>query len=206
MVAFIGKLFGGHPKDAGEAFWQWFRAHSAELRKVTDGRESICSKLEAQMQAVHHGLTFAFGRKVDGDREFIVSADGARPIFPVVQKLVTSAPGIPGWKIIAFRPAGGWGLKFKMDGLIMAADDIWYAAQMNGEVIDLALYVDYSAVKADAKSVAQGACILLDHGLGEYIVGTRIGRIDFQPLPDDPLSSGLKPLPEITEAMHKLIR
>ncbi|HEY3297671.1 MAG TPA: hypothetical protein VGK34_03360 [Armatimonadota bacterium] len=205
-MSFMNRLFSRKPKDTNQAFWQWFIAHSAELLDVTTCQEDICGELYAQMKIVHKGLVYAFGPETDGKREFIVSADGIKTVFPAVLTLVNSAPDIPRWRIIAFRPAAGWGIKMQMGDTAIGAEDIWYMAEEDDGRVNLVLFIRNSMMESDLKTAKEIAFLLLDFGLGEYIVETKIGSIDFQPLPDDPLPSSLNPLPELSAAVNRLIR
>lgn len=204
-MSLLDKLLDRKPEDPNEAFWKWFQANSAELRKVTTGKEKICDLLLRQMRKVHKGLTFAFGPETDGRREFVISADGIRDAFPAVQTLARESPYLAGWKIIAFRPAVGWGMNIKIGEIEIGADDIRFTSKPNDIKIDLMLYIKGNLLEIDRNAIMQAVFLLLDHGLGEYIIETRIGHIDVQPFPDEPLPSAIRPLPELTEIANRLI-
>ncbi len=191
----MGVLFGRGGKTREERFWEWFGRNSDDLAAVTDCRERVCDSLAAQMRKIDKNLTFAFGPAVDGRREFIVSADGIRAAIPAVKKLVEAAPSLPGWSIIAFRPPGDLG-SVSLGGRELGPDDIWFSSQESDGLVHLALYIrDLS--RETFRPLAQGAFILLDHCLGEYAVMTRVGGIDFQPLPIDPVAERLRPFSEL---------
>jgi hypothetical protein len=67
-------------------------------------QDRIFDRLAAEMHKVDHDLTFEFGPKENGKREFIISADGNIRTFPKVETLYAAAPVLPHWTIIKFRP------------------------------------------------------------------------------------------------------
>ncbi len=203
-MAFLGKLFGGGGGDPYQQFWQWFQANSAELLKVSTCQEPICKDLYARMKRVNPGLVYAFGPVRDGGREFVVSADGNKSLFPIVQRLVAVAPRIPGWLIIAFRPATGFGMSTRIGEHSISPDDFWFSAKQNGVLVDLKLHVRLPDPAIDHQMVLRITFLLLDHGLGEYTVETRIGQIDVQPLTRDPAELSLRPLKELPDVLKQL--
>jgi hypothetical protein len=200
-MGIFNKLLGDS-KAPEPRFWEWFAEHSDELMAVATAREKICDALVRQMRKVDRGLMFAFGPTRDGRREFVVSADGIRSVFPAVQKLVAAAPDLPGWKIIAFRPAAD------LDSITfgdrkMGKDDIWFHAYSSQGAAAVDLYIrDYT--EATAQPLTQAAFLLLDYALGEYDVETKLGALSFKPLPIDPVAEGLKPFRELPETVRQL--
>ena len=204
-MSLLDKLLDRKPEDPNETFWKWFQTNSNELRKVVTCKEKICDMLLKQLHKVHKDLTFAFGPETDGRREFVISADGIRDAFPAVQTLARESPYVAGWKIIAFRPAVGWDAAVKLDEISIGANDVWFKSELNEMKIDVILYIKKHLLEINKEAIMQAVFLLLDYGLGEYIIETRIGSLDLQPLPDEPLPSSIKPLPELTTVTNKLI-
>ncbi|MHB1458458.1 MAG: hypothetical protein ACYC0V_16240 [Armatimonadota bacterium] len=204
-MSLLDKLLDRKPEDPNETFWKWFQANSHELRKVTTCKEKICDMLLKQLHKTHKDLTFAFGSEKDSRREFVISADGNRDAFQAVQTLARTSPYMAGWKIVAFRPAVGWDAVVKFDEISIGADDVWFKSELNDIKIDVILYLKRHLLEINKESVMQAVFLLLDYGLGEYVIETRIGNLDLQPLPDEPLPPHIKPLPELTTVTNKLI-
>jgi hypothetical protein len=204
-MSLLDKLLDRKPEDPNEGFWKWFQANSADLRKVTTCNEKVCDLLLKQMRKVHKDLTFAFGPEKDGRREFVISADGIRDAFQAVQTLARSSPYMAGWKIVAFRPAVGWDAEVVIDKISIGADDIWFRHELSDMKINLMLYIRKHLMDIERSSVMQAVFLLLDHGLGEYVIETRIGHLDLHPLPDEPLPPDIRPLPELTSVANRLI-
>jgi hypothetical protein len=197
-MGLFDKLRGGSPE---ERFWNWFAYNSVDLTTVATCQEPVCGKLSSELQKVCKGLAFAFGPTEGGRREFVVSADGKKELFPAVHSLVAAAPQIPGWKIIAFRPGGSF-FSVQVGGVEIGPEDIWFRADDNGSKVDLLLSVK-GMTEGDLKTIGGAVFLLLDHAVGEYEVGTRIGKVGFSPLPSDPAATGLKPFTEITGVVKR---
>lgn len=96
------RLFSKPTKE--QRFWSWFARNTDRLFQFEADQEAIFDDLGAALEKVHPGLTFEFGPVREGKREFIVSADGIRELFPAVRALVAAAPVLSRWAIIPFRP------------------------------------------------------------------------------------------------------
>ncbi|MBO9640229.1 MAG: hypothetical protein J7576_18815, partial [Siphonobacter aquaeclarae] len=91
-------------KNATEAFWSWFKKNADVYYHFEQDQDILFPKLKAALKKVHPDLVFEFSQILeDGSREFIISADGIKSIFPVVADLVGQAPTLNKWKIVAFR-------------------------------------------------------------------------------------------------------
>jgi len=188
-------VFGQSPQAR---FWDWFQRNAERLLHFEAEQEALFAELSAELMRVHKGLTFELGPLQHGQREFILSADGIRKRLSVVQALVDAAPPLPGWKITAFRQRKSLDLRIRLGESELGADDIWFASQTEGQQTGLRLYIR-GLGEANRREMLQLAFILLDCALGEYDVATRVGSIEFHPLPPDPAARDLRPLPELRE-------
>jgi len=195
------KLFSR--ESAEQRFWRWFLENSSRLFAFESDQEKVVGELRKALGRVHSGLTFEFGPVNDGQREFIVSADGIKDRFPAVLRLVKAAPAMPEWIVIPFRPpknlaAFQAGAMFKFGEHRLGHDDIWFAAEPDGQRIGLAICIR-GLTEDNRQALGGAAFILLDSALGEYAVEMQVGFIDLQPLPADPREAGLRPFGEIRE-------
>jgi hypothetical protein len=187
--------------NAPARFWEWFQRNSDRLYHFETDQESVFAELSGELARVHRGLAFEFGPEEGGRREFVVSADGIRAVFPAVQELVRAAPPLPGWKITAFRPPRGLDMSITIGAYSLSADDVWFAPRPAGRRIGLRLHVR-GLNKRNEGLLGQAAFILLDSAIGEYAAGTRVGPVELRPLPDDPAAQGLHPLVAIGEVLQ----
>jgi hypothetical protein len=189
----LSRLFGVDPQ---KRFWKWFEDHASSLAAVKSGRDPILQKVARELRKVDPGLDFEMGLSEDDQCEFIVSANGIRKVFPVVEHLVACAPTLPGWKIIAFRQPKGSVPEIRYENFLLKAEDVWFSYKRRMDKVDLTIYI--RDLSPDNKEQAIGASfILLDSMLGEYLVATGIGFLEHKPLPDSPAARGFQPLSEI---------
>jgi hypothetical protein len=183
-------------KSREEAFWEWFKANAHLVREAETGQEDILHALYSQLNKVQKGLTFELGPISDNQREFIISADGIRERFPAVQKLVAAAPEFPDWEIIAFRQPKGFDGRVQFGDIELSPEDIWFSAHPEGNLTGLKIFLR-GLSEQNKQALAGAAFILLDSILGEYALETRVGTIEWEPLPHDPEGRGLKQLKDL---------
>lgn len=189
-------IFSRTPPE--ERFWLWFQEHSDELFNVESDQARLFKALSAELDRVESGLTFEFGPKVGGRREFIISADGIRERFPAVRQLAAAAPPMPMWVVIPFRPPKDIGMTIEFAGNRLGPDDIWFAAEPDNQRIGLTLYIK-GLTDANSRVLGGAGLLLLDNALGEFVVETQVGFIDWRPLPAYPSAEGLTPFRRIRE-------
>ena len=189
----LSKLFGIDPY---KRFWKWFENHASSLAAVRSGDDPTLQKLDRELRKVHPNLNFEMGLSDDDELEFIVSANGIKSVFPVVEQLIACAPTLPNWKMIAFRQPKGSVPEILYQNFLLKAEDVWFSHKHRMDKVDLTIYI--RDLSPDNAEQAIGASfILLDSALGEYFVATKIGLIEHKPLPDNPAARGFQPLSEI---------
>ena len=180
------------------AFWTWFLAHREEIECALGNPQALVRQLAPRLHRVHGDLTFEVGRAAGGAFSFVVSADGLVQTIPAVEALVAAAPEIPGWRIVAFRPPKASVGPFQFQDHGFSPDDFWYAPMMNdnGDRLDLVIAVVEERAEADDERVIGAVFLLLDALIGEYLVMTRVGAIDFAKVPAADLTDaqGFKPI------------
>ena len=185
-----------------ERFWQWFQSRSDRLFDLELDQPRVFDELSAALHKVEEGLTFEFGPVQDGKREFIVSADGIRDRFPAVRRLVEAAPSMPRWVVIPFRPPRDIEMTIEILGHQLGPDDIWFVAESDSGRVGLTLFVR-GLGDHNRQELCGAGFLLLDNALGEFVVETQVGFIDWQVLPGDPPAGGLKPFRKIREVFDK---
>jgi hypothetical protein len=184
-----------------QRFWRWFEDNSERLFNWEADQERVFADLKCALAKVNAGLVFEFGPARPDRREFTVSADGVRKLFPAVIDLVAAAPSLPRWEVLAFRqPVSDptLPLTLEFNSLKLSTDDVWFVAQPRGDVVGLHLFI--RGLTADNNKLLSGAAfVLLDSVLGEYVVETQVGSVDSQPLPDRPEVHGLSPFSQVRE-------
>jgi hypothetical protein len=196
---------GFFSKDTAEAtFWKWFAKHQDRLEHFERDQEQLMDEVGAALKKYKEGLVFEIGALKEGSRDFVISADGIKELFPAVSKLAVSAPQMPGWKITAFRPRMDDYARFSLEygGRKFDPKDIWFYSRIEDGHFD-AIFYHPSYREEDRNLITSATYILLDMAIGEYDVVTGIRQLDHQLLPPDAKSEGLRPFSEFREAFDE---
>lgn len=186
-------------RDPIEEFWAWFAANAESFRAMNPPNDRALKQLHGKLAEVKAGLVPEFALENGVATTLVISADGNRALFPDVVAVVRRAPELPGWRIVAFRQPGRLTVAIEMHGQRLGAADLWFSTEQDGAKTGVNLFV--RGLTDDNRQLLGGAAfLLLDNALGEYLVETAIGFVDFHPLPEEP-GPGLRPFPELVEAI-----
>jgi hypothetical protein len=196
-------LFGFSASDASATpetdFWTWFEKNQTELFDFEHDREKTFDRLAVEMHKVDPNLTFEFGPKQDGQREFVISADGIRKAFPKVESLYASAPPLPKWKFIKFRPRRE-PFDLNYNGVSVKASSVLALVEHSGQLAGITLYIP--GYTSTARKTYLGiAFLFLDQALGEYDVETRVGFVEVKA--PSAASPGARPLSELPKSVDE---
>jgi hypothetical protein len=171
---------GSTKTDPDRAFWNWFTDHAQGLAKKPSLID-VMDEVQGELKKQHHGVIAEIGPAGE-NRLLVLSADGDRKAFSMVQQLFAARPSVIGWKIVAFRPreAKRPMPTIEMNGRKLNPAALRYLAERNGEKLDIQLYVPGYVIGEE--TVVLMAFLALDHTLGEYDVETKIGAIDLLPI------------------------
>lgn len=160
-------------------FWIWFEENQDEIYHFERDQERTFDKLQEALSKVHPDLTFEFGPVEDGKREFVISADGIIEAFPAVEALHSSAPSLPRWTIIKFRPRRP-AMEIRLGDLKLEPTDIGVSIEADGSKAGLTVFLkDFDQSRTD--QYRQAVFIMLDQAIGEYDMETKVGFIELQP-------------------------
>lgn len=189
--------------DDPATFWQWFadngeRIFTSLIGKDDQAREIASEEMTAALASVAEGVTFVFGNKPDGVREFVLSADGKTQFADAVKELAASAPELPGWTVVAFRPrmAIAESLVLRIRDEDVGPDDVWFAVQEAEDGLALTFHVR-GLLPDNEELRAMGAMLLMDHALGELDVMMLVDSFETEPLSSDPKAEGLHPFRDL---------
>ncbi len=176
-------------------FWKWFQTNEAALFDFEKNQEAIFDQILAKLHQVNPDLTFEFGPTKNGRREFIISADGIKAAFPSVEALYASAPAMPRWQFIKFRPQRA-PADISYGSVHVKADSVRIQLQPAGAKTNIVVYLPaYS--EAQHQSFMAITFLFLDQALGEYDVEMFVDKIDIKSVNEVPPGSySLKQLPD----------
>lgn len=179
-------------------FWTWFQKNEEMLYSFEMNPEQAFTQLSAQLGKVDENLAFLFGPpNEDGTREFILSANGIAASFPAVEALHGAAPDLPRWTFGKFRPRLEPPEHISLEGRTLMSDDISYRMYEDGEKVGFLIFME-GLSEQEISLFQHIGFLFLDHILGEYDVGTRVGFIEFLPATDD-RAAGASPLTDLAD-------
>jgi hypothetical protein len=161
------------------AFWRWFQANETRLFDFERDQDRIFDELQTQLHRIQPSLTFEFGPKQEGKREFVISADGIKDAFPAVVGLADAAPPLPRWKITKFRPRRGFQSPVTLNGLRISPEQLQFTIEPDGDKAGITLFIEGYNLREHEK-YAGVVYLMLDQALGEYDVETKVGFIELK--------------------------
>jgi len=204
-VAALAVCSGGCGRATPEQdFWRWFERNEPTLFDYEKDRERTFDRLISELHKVNSSLTFEFGPRRDGRREFTLSADGVLAAFPKVESLYAAAPALPRWHFLKFRQRQK-PTSISFGGVSVDSRAVKAQAEPAGQKVDLTLFVPgYS--ETDKQTYNAITFLFLDQTLGEYDVEMRVGGIVVRPVSEAPAQTcSLEKLPEVFDAFLKTI-
>jgi len=187
-------------------FWKWFESNQNEFFKLDfedeNAVESAFEKLSQEMKSFNESIVFEFSPVLDnGKREFVLSADGLKTVFPDLLDLFKRSPELEKWEIIPFRQAfqSDPGLEFA-DGFKLSWDKVMFQYKPTPEGLSIDFYIeDYHRGN---KNFGIGLVVLLDSYLGEYDAVMQIRFVNTHAL-DRFNSSHLKEFKELKQVVEE---
>ena len=209
-MGFLSRFKLGKPsKWTASEFWAWFaspdgqQAMSGILSSGGKSSESAQKALSASLQRVSPDLVWGVGGGSEGDSRMVleISAGGLSSLAADVTALVSAAPEVPNWKIVAFKqpqPDFAVSIGEGHESIDSNSVKVWATPRNDGHY-DLQIFLP---VPADfpAKMLPEVGFIMLDHVLGEFAVMTRMGDLKFQSLLIAP--PGVIPLSEFAKQLQ----
>lgn len=152
-------------KEVAE-FWQSFKSNSRRLEQARSADSAAYDELLEALQKIDDGLFFEFAVS-PGDCELIVTAEGKRNLFSLVEQIVAAAPTVKGWKIFALKPKLGFPEFVQWEGYQVAISEVVFDPLENeSDELGLRLLVPDMADE-DTDSAHNALLRAIDHGLGE---------------------------------------
>ncbi|MCF8713742.1 hypothetical protein JM658_02795 [Joostella atrarenae] len=187
-------LFTKQTKE--DKFWNWFaknqKVYYDEIENL-EIRERIFSELSTELKKINQDLVFEFSPIYkNGIREFTVSAEGIKDLFPTVEKLIEKAPEIKNWQFNAFRQRiPGDDIHIQYGDFKIGYSDIYFR-YIDGQYGKLGIELNISDYDGNNQT-KNAVYILLDGLIGEYDITMGIDWIDWVKL-DESNIENLNPI------------
>lgn len=198
-----GRRLKAGPEPAQHPFWGWFIRTIAPLGAAGLDEDDIVARIDAEFSKYHPDLAFELWGP-DGDTvDFVISADGRTELFGEVLDVVRSAPRIPGWRIVAFRPRRSIRARVSAMGHQLSGDQIWYHCEPEDGRLRVSLFVE--DIDDDNWDIlCASACVLLDMALGEFDAATKIAALEHYPMNDETRTLAPKPLAQLADEIDRI--
>lgn len=182
-------------------FWNWFRANDANLRAMPDADHPFWDVALEQLQLVNPDLWFEMSNEIRGRREFVISAESNRALFPLVDAMVAAAPSMSAWRIVALKPALGFDFKHNYEDVEYDPHTMWFwplESSSHPEDLGLRIAIPWDR-DLEERAARFAVFMILESGLGEREFASTVQYIEVVELPDDPAKDGYIELPELPD-------
>lgn len=208
---FDAKLLNWNVLDHQEAekideFWNWFKNNQEEFYNLDhekmDELEMSFQKLDIQLKSLNESFTYEFSPVFEnGKREFILSADGVRDVFPDLLDLFKRSPDLEKWEFIPFKQGFDEDPQLELNnGYKLSWDKVMFESEETDEGLSIDFYIeDYNE---EDENFAMGLVMLLDWYLGEYDAVMQITYADIHRL-NRRKSNHLKEFKELKGVVEK---
>ncbi len=163
-------------------FWAWFKENEKNIwLNIEKDSDEIVREIDRQIKMINDDIAFEIYFEInDGKRDFVISADGIKDIFPEVLKLKDKAPKFHRWNIIAFRPRTNQKDQcIEIDNLCLDYDKIFFKHNFNSIPFDIDVYI--KGYDGKDNRYVHGYFLLLDTLIGEYEAVTAIRNTQIYP-------------------------
>jgi len=187
------------PRPNIHEFWCWFSAHKPELDVMVDTESALWAQALAQIKSIDPGLWFELSHPDGTPREFILTVEGKKDMFPLVESMIAQAPKLPDWRFYALKPAMGFDFTTRYEEVLLEPKKMWFLPLANeSRPAELALRVGIPNLTPDVhRQASNGVLVVLDTALGERSAASDIVHIEICALPQNPEADGFVELPEL---------
>ena len=167
--------------DKIAAFWEAFEDSAADLAQASSADTPVYDELLEELQEIHEGLFIEFATS-PGECELIVTAEGEKSLFALVEEIVAAAPTVKDWRIFALKPKLGFPEFIQWEGYQLSIDDVVFDP-MESESGELGLLLLVPGLEDKDADKAHNALLrAIDHGLGERNFAEAVAFTEIAPL------------------------
>jgi len=178
-------------------FWRVFQRHKDGLESLSSADNPTYDIVLEQLQHIHPRLYFEFSSN-PGASELIITADGDRSLFDLVDSIVSASPVIRGWVVFALKPKHGFPVAVTWEGVRVRIADIVFEALETERSKDLFIRMYVPGIASETADDAHNALLrALDHALGEREFAEAVQGTEVFRLPDDAAKDDYIPLTDL---------
>jgi hypothetical protein len=182
--------------DMISEFWAWFDSYRDGVDATGPSRDQHIDEILERISRIEPGLAVELGVREDGIKEMTISPDGVRERFPFVEQIVSQAPSMEGWEVVAFRQPIKADFSLQYGDLELRPSELFFLPLEEDGTLDIIVY-GQGFSDQDKDDLGYHGLIMMDSLIGEYNCVTQIRHYDFQELPDEQEREGLLPLSQL---------
>jgi hypothetical protein len=161
-------------------FWGWFVREKLLFETMTDAnRDERLNLILEHLAPISDGLALEVSKEFHGVRDIIISADGDKSKFPIVQEIVKGAPKISGWTVTAFRQKANEDFVLTYENFRLSPSEMSFRPFIDGDSLDLLIYADSIGSK-NQEDVVKYGLIAMDNVIGEYAATLKVRSFEFK--------------------------
>jgi hypothetical protein len=161
-------------------FWGWFEREKPLFETMTDStRDERLNILLEHLSLISSDLAVEVSKEFHGVRDIIISADGNKNKFAIVEAIVKEAPKMPGWTVTAFRQKATEDFILRYEKLRFSPDEMFFRPFIENDSLDLIIYAD-SIKNRSREDVIKYGLITMDNVMGERDATLKVRSFDFK--------------------------
>ena len=166
-------------------FWTLFSLRADALARIGSAEDPVYDEVLAKLQEINDGLFFEFSTRGSAS-EIIITAEGEKALFGLVDDIVAAAPRVRGWSYVALKPKVGLARSITWEGHTIDCAEVVFEPledEKTGEFGIRLLVPDLSDDRSE--SAHNGLLRVLDHALGERRFADEIRFTEVAALDED---------------------
>lgn len=166
-------------------FWSWFHQNASNLLTVESADDPLFRLANARLREIDPRLGLLFS-EVSESREVIITANGEREAFGIVEQIVRSAPTeMRCWRITAFKPSMGFPKRTQYGRVDVRPADLWVIPlKKKNDPSFFGLQVGIPNYEPELRGEYRNCLYeVLEIALGERRFSERVDYVDVSPLP-----------------------
>ena len=177
-------------------FWAWFDSYKSGVDDAVPWQDEQLDEILERISRIEPGLAVELAVREDGIKEMTISPDGVRERFDIVEQIVSQAPSLEGWEVVAFRQPVRGDFSLRCGDLELTPSELYFLPLEEDGALDVIVYGS-GFDDQEKDDLSYHGLIMIDNLIGEYDCVTQIRHYDFQELPDEQGRDGLLPLSQL---------
>ena len=177
-------------------FWAWFDSYKRGIDDAGSPQDHHLDQILQRISKIEPELAVELAVREDGVKQMTISPDGVRERFQIVEQIVSQAPSMEGWEIVAFRQPIGADFSLRCGDLELTPSELYFLPLEEDGALDIIVF-GQGFDDQDKDDLGYHGLIMIDSLIGEYDCVMQVRHYDFQELPDEREREDLLPLSQL---------